>query len=59
MATSTLSRFVSNVGSFGLGVYTWCFLCLWSMSSGSFFYRESEKERNELILGMFSNVCTT
>jgi hypothetical protein len=51
MAQSTIHRLLIAAGSYAVGLFTFCFLLLSAIRGGSFFRKESEKEKNDLALG--------
>lgn len=51
MAKSTVNRLLVGAGSYAVGLFTFSFLLLSAIWGGSFFRKESEKEKNALALG--------
>ena len=54
MAASLLGRVLGTVGYYAHGLQTYCLLFFLSIRSGSFFRKTSEREANDLAIGMYS-----
>lgn len=52
MAQSTFHRLLGGIGFYAVALFTYALLFFLSIKSGSFFRKESEKDKNDLALGM-------